>query len=119
MFDLGLFVTGRDCREGFGQPGVGLDGVELAGLDERGDDGPVFGTGVVTGEQGVFPVQGDGADGALHGVAVDLDAAIREEEVEALPMPGDVFQGLTCRGLGRDPGAACGQCPPSAPVGQI
>jgi len=45
LFDLGLFVTGRDCRKGFGQPCVRLDGVELADFDERGDDGPVFGTG--------------------------------------------------------------------------
>ena len=35
-----------------------IDAVHFAGLDERGDDGPVFGTGVVAGEEGVLAVQG-------------------------------------------------------------
>ena len=38
----------------------GIDAVHLAGLGQRDDDGPVFGTGVVAGEEGVLAVQGDG-----------------------------------------------------------
>lgn len=69
---------------------MGIDAVHLAGLDERGDDGPVFGTGVVTGEEGVFAVQGDGADGAFDGVAIDLDAAVGDEVAEAGAVFGDI-----------------------------
>jgi hypothetical protein len=37
---------------------MGFNPVEFAGFDQRRDDGPVFGTGVVACEEGVFPVQG-------------------------------------------------------------
>ena len=52
-----LFVPIDDGSECCGQIGMGLDGSEFAGLDQRGDDGPVFRPGVVTGEDGVFAVQ--------------------------------------------------------------
>jgi hypothetical protein len=39
-------------------------------------------------------VQGDGADGAFDGVAVDFDATIGQEAAEALAVSGDVGQGL-------------------------
>lgn len=71
-----------------------IDCIHLAGLDQRGDDGPVFGTGIVTGEEGVLAVQGDGADGALDGVAVDLDAAFGQEAAEAVAVFGDVGESL-------------------------
>ena len=51
-------MTVDDCFQRFGQPGVGIDGVELAGLDQRGDGGPVLGPGIVAGEEGVLSVQG-------------------------------------------------------------
>jgi hypothetical protein len=34
---------------------VGIDAVELAGLDQRSHDGPVFGAIIVAGEECVFP----------------------------------------------------------------
>lgn len=71
-------MAGRDRTEGGGQPSVGIDHVEPAGLDQRGYDGPVFGSGVVTCEEGVLSVQSDGTDGAFDSVVVDLDAAIGE-----------------------------------------
>jgi len=76
IVDLTLLVALDDSGERGGQPGVGIDAVHFAGLDQRGDDGPVFGSGVMPREEGVLAVQGDGADGAFDGVAVDLDAAI-------------------------------------------
>ena len=54
-----------DGHEGLGQIGVRLDGVEFAGFDQRGDGGPVLGTGVVARKEGVFAAQGNRADGAL------------------------------------------------------
>ena len=80
FFDLALHVAGRDRTEGGGQPSVGIDVVELAGLDQRGDDSPVFRPGIVSGEEGVLSVQRDGADGPLDGVAIELDPAIGQEQ---------------------------------------
>lgn len=57
-------------------------------------DSQVFGTGVVTGEEGVLSVQGDGADRALDGVSVDLDTAIGQKAAEAVTVSGDVGQSL-------------------------
>ena len=73
---------------------VGIGVVELAGLDQRGDDSPVFRPGIVSGEEGVLSVQRDGADGPLDGVAIELDPAIGQEQAQAVPVFGDVLQGL-------------------------
>jgi len=52
--DLALFVAVDDGGERVCQPGVGIDAVHFAGLDQRGDDGPVFGTSIMAREEGVF-----------------------------------------------------------------
>jgi hypothetical protein len=36
---------------------VRIHAVQLAGFDQRGDDGPVLGTGIVTGKERVLPVE--------------------------------------------------------------
>ena len=81
---------------------MGIDAVHFAGFDQRCDHGPVFGSGVVSCEQGVLAVQGDGADGAFDGVVVVLDAALREEAAKAVAVFCDVGKGLAqgrlCRG---------------------
>lgn len=74
-----------------------VDAVHLAGLDQRSDDRPVFGTGVVTREEGVLSVRGDGADGAFDSVAVDLDAAIGKEAAKAVAVSGDIGERLAER----------------------
>lgn len=71
---------------------MGINGVELAGLDQRGDHGPVLGADVVTGEESVLAIQRDGADGPLDGVVVELDPAVAKEQAEAVPVFGDGFQ---------------------------
>ena len=53
--------------------------VDLAGLDQRGDDSPVLGAGVVSREEGFLTVQGDGTDRAFDGIAVDLDATVDQD----------------------------------------
>ena len=74
-----------DAGDDVGEVGVRLDAVELAGLDERGDDGPMLGAAVGAGEQRVLAVEGEGPDGALDDVVVDLDAAVVEEPAQTLP----------------------------------
>ena len=71
--------------EDVGEVGVRIDVVELAGLDQRGDDRPVLAAAVGAGEERVLAVERDRADGALDGVGVDLDPAVVEEAREALP----------------------------------
>ena len=57
-----------------------LDPVEFAGLDQGRDDGPVLCSRIMTREECVFTVQGDGTDGALDRVVIELDAAIAREQ---------------------------------------
>ncbi len=48
----------------------------------------------MSGEESVLPVQGDGADRAFDGVAVDLDAAVGQEASQAVAVFGDVGECL-------------------------
>ena len=59
--------------------------VELAGLDQRGDDGPVLAASVGSGEQCILAIESDGTDGPLDRVGVELDAAVLEEAGEPVP----------------------------------
>ena len=52
-------------------------------------------------EERVFALQRDGADCALNGVAFHVDAAISQEQDQAILIFGDVFE-CACWGLGRD-----------------
>ena len=69
-------MVGDDGVEGRCQPSVRIHAVQVAGPDQRGDDGPVLGTGVVTGKERVLSVQHNRTDGPLDSIAVELDAAI-------------------------------------------
>jgi hypothetical protein len=74
-----LFVPASNgCQDG-GQIAVGLNPIEFAGLDQGRDDGPVLCACVMTCEECVFAVEGNGADRALDRIAVDFDAAIFKE----------------------------------------
>ena len=74
-----------DAGDDVGEIGVGLDADQLAGLDERGDHGPVLGTTVGAGEQCILASEGKGPDAALDNVVVDLNAAVVEEQAQSLP----------------------------------
>src|SRR6202161_2397598 len=54
--------------EDVGDVGLRLDVVELAGLDQRRDAGPVFGPLVMTSEERVLAIENDRADAALDNV---------------------------------------------------
>lgn len=58
----------NDLDNGVGEVSFRVYGVEAAGLDQRGDDSPVFGAAVGAGEEGVFASQGDGLDRAFGSV---------------------------------------------------
>ena len=88
--NLTLLVAADDGLKRVGQVSMGLDAIELTSLDQRGDDSPVLGTDIVTGEERDLSVQGNRANGSLHGVAVHLDPSVGEEQTKAFPEPGDV-----------------------------
>jgi hypothetical protein len=67
-----------------------VDGIEFAGFDQRGDSRPVLGPGIVSGKECVLPIEGYGLDGPLDAIVVDPDAAIGQEELQAVPVFGDV-----------------------------
>jgi hypothetical protein len=79
-----------------------FDFVQLAGLDERREHCPIWGASVVACEERVFALQRDGADCALNGVAVHLDAAIGQEQDQPIPVFGDIFERVTSWGFGGD-----------------
>ena len=78
-------VTVDDAGDDVGQVSIRFDANQRAGLDERGDHRPMFGTAVGAGEQGILSGQCKGVDGALDDVVVDLDAAVLEEQTQSLP----------------------------------
>ena len=94
-------VSRDDPGKDVGQIGGGIDVVELAGGDERGDDCPVLAAAVGPCEQVVLSAQSDRPDGALDDVVVELDAAIVEEAAEALPARQRVADRLGDLGLAR------------------
>lgn len=53
----------------------------------------------MTGEECIFPIQSNGADGSFDGVAVHLDAPVCQEQAEAIPVFGNVFERLAERRL--------------------
>ena len=67
-----IYDGGKDA----GDISVRFHGVQFAGFDQRGEHGPVLGSGLVACEQGIFAAQRDGADSALDRVIVDLDTAV-------------------------------------------
>jgi hypothetical protein len=74
-----------DPGEEVGQIADRVDIVQLTCIDQRGDGGPVFGAAIRACEQGIFPVERDGADGAFDGVVIELDATIVDKACQALP----------------------------------
>ena len=57
VVDAALGMAGDEALEDVGEVGVGIDAVQFAGFDQRGDDGPVLGALVGAGEERVLTVQ--------------------------------------------------------------
>ena len=85
IVDLAVRVTVDDLCDDVGEVDVRFDAREFAGLDQRGDDGPMLAAAVRASEECVFSVQSDRPDRAFDDVGVDLDTAVVEEAGQALP----------------------------------
>jgi hypothetical protein len=85
VIDLAVGVAVDDPGDDVGKVGVRLYADEFAGLDQRGDDGPMLAATVRTGEQGVLAIERDRADGAFDDIGIDLDAAVVDEARQPLP----------------------------------
>lgn len=115
---MALFVALHDGDERCGQSGVEIDGVHFAGLDQRVDDGPVFGYGIMSLEEGVLSVEGNGADSAFDCVVVNLDATICQEKAKTVAVFGDVGERLTEGRFRRGASAAVDQAVTDAGKGR-
>ena len=84
-----MFVPVDDGPQRGGQPGVGIDGVQLAGFDQRGADGPVLRARIVAGEEGVLSVEGDG--GMVRSTALlsisEVPLDLRDNGQSRVPAP--------------------------------
>jgi len=79
-------VSVEDGAEGFGDVVDGVHAGQLAGGDERGEHGPVFGADFVAREERVFSCQRDGADLIFDRVGVQLERAVFQETDQAGPV---------------------------------
>jgi hypothetical protein len=97
-------VTVENGAKGFGEVVDGVHAGQLAGGDERGEHGPVLGTGLVAGEVGVLAGERDRADLVFDRVGVELQRAVVEEADQAGPVGEGVADVLGELGFLRDAG---------------
>ena len=95
-------MAGGDGFEGGLEPGVGFDANHFRRFDERGDTALGSGAFVVAREQRILSCKGDWAGEVFDTVAVHLDTAVGEEELDAVPVARDIGQFLAETGFGRD-----------------
>src|SRR5205823_3957542 len=93
LIDIAVGLAVDDAHEDVGQIRERVDVVQLAGLDQGRDGGPMFGASVRAGKQRVLPVERYWADGALDGVVVEFDAAVIDEARQALPARHGIADG--------------------------
>ena len=96
-----------DRGQGGLEIGEGLDAVDFAGFDERGDAAPGDAAFVMPGEERVFAIEGDRADQIFDPVGVDLDATVGQEGLQPVPVVVDVGQLFAQPGFGGDLAALC------------
>ena len=101
-------MPGGDGFEGGLELGVGFGPIQLHRLDERSDATPSGVALVVTGEQRILSCKPYRPGKVLVGIAVYLDAPVDEEELEAVPVAGDVAELLAEAGFGRRSAATAG-----------
>lgn len=94
-----------NAREDIGEPGLGVDVVELGGVDEAEHDRGALAPAVGSAEEPRLPAQGHTSQGALGAVVRKADAAIVKECGERLPVAEHVVHGLSDRGAARQPNA--------------
>ena len=60
-------------------------------------------------KESIFSIERDGPDGVFDRVGIHLDAAIGQEDLQAIPVAVDVAKLLAKAGFGGDPAALLGQ----------
>jgi len=79
-------MAGDDCLECFGDVGDVIDVVELAGGNDRGQQGPVVCSDLMACEERIFPGQADRPDGVLERIGVEFETAVIEEARQSRPV---------------------------------
>jgi len=74
-----MWMAVDDRLECFGDVGSRVDAIELAGSDDRREQGPVFCLDFMAGEESIFPGQADWPDSVLDRVRVELETSVFEE----------------------------------------
>ena len=77
VIDFGDLVV-WDAGEGVGEPGVGIDGVELGRFDQGVGDGGRLAACFGSDEEVVLPPQGDSTHAAFGRVVIQLKNAVVE-----------------------------------------
>src|SRR5512134_797341 len=95
--------------EDVGEPGTGVDVVELGGLDQGVDGGGSLGTDIGTSEGPVMAADGDAPQRAFGNVVGHAQAAVVEEADQGRPALQAVVDGLGGLALGGQPGALLAQ----------
>lgn len=72
LVEAALRMALDDASDDVGEIAERLDAAELAGLDQRSNDGPMLGATIGAGEQGILASQCQGPDAALHGLPLSL-----------------------------------------------
>jgi hypothetical protein len=95
--------------QGVGEPGVGIDGVELGGFDQGVGDGGGFAACLGAHEEVVPASEGDAAHAEFGGVVIDLKDAVVEVGAQAFHPGQGVSDCCGQRGFSRDRGELHGQ----------
>lgn len=93
-----------DAEEDVAEVGFGIAAVYLGSPDQREDACGTRAALVGASEASVLAAEGDGADGALGGVVVDLDGAVPEIALEGRPSCERVADRQRSGGLARKTG---------------
>ena len=98
-------MTVGDGLQGCLEVGEGLDAVDLAGLDQRSDATPSDAAFVMACEERILAIEGNRTDQIFDPIGVDLDATVRQEGLQPVPMIVDIGKLLAEPGLDGDPAA--------------
>ena len=102
------------------QIGEGLDAVDLAGFDQRGDAAPGDTALIMAGEERVFAIKGFRADRVFDPVGVYFHVAVLQEGLQSVPVVMDVGQFFTQAGFAKISRRwACSQSPNVATNGVV
>jgi len=97
-------------REDVYEIGLRIDAVQLAGLDQRGEDGPVLTATIRPGEERILAIEGNRQNGALDGIGIDPDGEGDDQLRLRAALYCDVStpgaEGVQRRGAGGEPDEA-------------